>query len=80
VGFGLGFLAGGFFSFDPHPKFNLAQALFGGLIFALPFALIGVIVGALIPAYDEYEVNKIPLEQKRTYIMKLLKKYGRMKK
>lgn len=80
VGFGMGFLLGGFFSLDPRPKFHLAPALLGGCIIALPFALIGGIVGALLPAYDDYEVNKVSSEQKRTYIMRLLKKYGRMKK
>lgn len=56
-GFILGFFTGAYFNFgDGTPKFNFTNGLAGGVLFAIPAALIGGLFGLLSPHYDEYNV------------------------
>ncbi|MBE2217589.1 MAG: hypothetical protein IAE90_05260 [Ignavibacteria bacterium] len=75
VGFGLGFLFGGFFDFNPHPTFHVDRAILGGGIVAVPFALIGGIIGALFDNYDSYDLKTVPKNKRYEYFKKLLTKY-----
>jgi len=75
VGFGLGFLLFGFFDFNPHPKFHIDQALLGGAITAIPFALIGGLFGALSDNYDSYDLDGVQKDKRYEYFKKLLTKY-----
>ncbi len=75
VGFVLGFFAGGFFSWDSHPKFDLGRALVGAFYLGLPFALVGAVVGLLIPDYEKYDIKKLNQKQKYDTLRKLFSKY-----
>ena len=75
VGFVLGFFAGGYFTFHGTPKFNFNNALAGGLVFAVPFALVGAVVGLLIPRYEDYDVKKIPVKQKYEALKRIFLKH-----
>ncbi|MEO8514107.1 MAG: hypothetical protein ABI543_11135 [Ignavibacteria bacterium] len=75
VGFVLGFVAGGFFSWDAHPRFNLGRAFYGAVLFTVPFALLGGVIGLLLPNYEEYDINKLNVSQKYDILKKLFIKY-----
>lgn len=76
VGFVLGFFAGGFFSFDSHPKFDLGRAILGAFYFGFPFALVGGVFGLLIPDYEQYDIKKLNTKQKYDTLKGLFKKYS----
>lgn len=73
VGFCLGFLAGGFFDFDNKPNFHINQAVLGGLVTAIPFALVGGVFGALSHNYDEYDLSKLNDKQKYVALQRIFK-------
>ena len=75
VGFVLGFLAGGFFDLHSSPTFHVDQAFGLGALTAVPFALIGGIIGALSPAYDEYTFTGMANKQKYDALMRIFTKY-----
>lgn len=75
VGFFLGFLAGGFFDLHGSPTFHVDQAFTLGALTAVPFALLGGIIGALSPSFDEYTLNGNTDKQKYDGLMKIFKKY-----
>jgi len=75
VGFVLGFITGGFFTLDGPAKFKFNTALAGGLIFAVPFALVGGVVGLLIPRYEDYDIKKIPVKQKYEALKRIFLKH-----
>jgi hypothetical protein len=77
VGYALGFIIFGFFDFNEHPKFHINQAILGGFITALPFALIGGVIGSFTDHYDTYELRGIPGEKRYEYFRKLFRKYSR---
>jgi hypothetical protein len=80
VGYTLGFLfygLGGPYGFsEGEPSFKLDYAILGGFIGAVPFGLLGGLIGLLAPAYDEYELKKIPADSKTNYLKKVFKKKG----
>jgi hypothetical protein len=75
VGFFLGFLAGGFFDFHGSPTFHVDQAFALGALTAVPFALLGGIIGALSPAFDEYSLTQNTDKQKYDALMRIFTKY-----
>ena len=77
VGFGLGFLVGGFFTFREHGpvEFNVGTAFLGGVIIAVPFALFGGIIGAFFVNYDEYDPSGVQKNKRYEYFKKLFAKY-----
>lgn len=75
VGFFLGFLAGGFFDLHGSPTFHVDQAFTLGALTAVPFALLGGIIGALSPSFEEYTLNGNTDKQKYDGLMKIFKKY-----
>ncbi|MBE2226404.1 MAG: hypothetical protein IAE93_03650 [Ignavibacteria bacterium] len=75
VGFVLGFFAGGYFTLHGTPKFNFNNALAGGLFFAVPFAIVGGVVGLLIPRYEDYDVKKIPAKHKYEALKRIFLKH-----
>ena len=75
VGFVLGFVTWGFFDFSSKPQFHINQAVLGGLITAVPFALIGGIFGALSGNYEKYEFQGMDDRQKYNALLKVFKKY-----
>jgi len=75
VGFGLGFLFFGLLDLNPHPKFHIDQALLGGVISAIPFALIGGLFGALSDNYDSYDLKAVDKDKRYEYFKKLFTKY-----
>ena len=75
VGFVLGFLAFGFFDFNERPVFHVNQAILGGVISALPFALVGGLIGALTYNYDDYDIHKLNELQKYKKLKVLFRTY-----
>ncbi len=75
VGFGLGFLVFGFFDFNPNPKFHINQAILGGFLSAIPFALVGGVIGAFSDNYDDYDLTKVQKNKRYEYFKKLFAKY-----
>ena len=75
VGFGLGFILWGFFDFTEHPKFHIDQAILGGLITALPFGLIGGVIGGLSEHYDEIDLENMNRQQKYEALKRIFKNY-----
>ncbi|HMQ80082.1 MAG TPA: hypothetical protein PKE39_11050 [Ignavibacteria bacterium] len=75
VGFFLGFIAGGFLDIHNSPTFHVDQGFALGALTAVPFALIGGIIGALSPAFDEYSFTGNTDKQKYDALMKIFKKY-----
>ena len=75
VGFVLGFLAGGFFDLHSSPTFHVDQAFGLGALTTVPFALIGGIIGALSPAFDEYSFTGNTDKQKYDALMRIFTKY-----
>lgn len=73
VGFGLGFLLWGFFDFSSKPTFHVDQGVLGGLVTAIPFALVGGVFGALSHNYDEYDLAKLNEKQKYEALKKIFK-------
>lgn len=74
VGFALGFVGWGFFDLDNPSKFHLNQAILGGFITAIPFALIGGGIGAFTDHFEEYSLSKYNRQQKYEALKKILKK------
>lgn len=77
VGFGLGFLVGGFFTLNESGStvFRLDTGFLLGSVAAVPFALIGGLFGALSDNYDSYDLSKIQKEKRYEYLKKLFTKY-----
>lgn len=75
VGFVLGFFAWGYFDFNDRPDFHINQAVMGGFVTAIPFALIGGIFGALSSNYEDYEFPGMNDKQKYSALLKVFKKY-----
>ncbi len=75
VGFFLGFVAGGFLDIHKSPTFHVDQAFALGALTAVPFALIGGIVGALSPAFDDYSFSGKTDKQKYDELSRIFKKY-----
>lgn len=78
VGFGLGFLIFGAIStiFSSEEVFNINFALLGGLVTAVPAAVIGLVFGALSPKYEEYNISGLSDQKKYETLKKLFKKYN----
>lgn len=78
VGFGLGFLIFGGISaiFSSEQLFNINFALLGGLITALPAALLGAVFGALSPDYEKFDIAALSDMKKYETLKKLFKKYN----
>jgi hypothetical protein len=74
LGFVLGFFAGGYFTIDGPVKFNIKNAIPAGFIIALPFGLIGGLVGMLSPDYDDYDLSKVTKDYRLEMLKKILKK------
>jgi hypothetical protein len=80
LGFLGGFLLGGFIpgiidiSTQSNTKFHFDSALLTGLFIAVPFSLVGGLIGLLAPTYDYYDINKISVNYKASYLKEVLKK------
>lgn len=75
VGFALGFLFWGYFQLDGPVKFTFSHAIVGGAVISVPFALVGGLIGLLIPKYDDYSMINISDNQKYDTFKRLFKKY-----
>lgn len=75
AGFVLGFLFWGYFNLDGPVKFTFSHAIVGGAIVSVPFAIIGGLIGLLLPKYDDYSLININNDQKHEALKKLFKKY-----
>lgn len=78
VGFGMGFLLFGAIStlFSSEEVFSVSFAFLGGLVTAVPAAVIGLVFGALSPKYEEYSFPGFSDQKKYETLKKLLKKYN----
>ncbi|HMS32521.1 MAG TPA: hypothetical protein PKC91_00400 [Ignavibacteria bacterium] len=76
IGYGIGFVSGfilGGQSFGYSGSFKFGNAMLGGFIIGIPFALIGGGLGSLFAEDKLYDLGKMDLESKRKklfYIMK----------
>jgi hypothetical protein len=75
AGFVLGFLFWGFFQLDGPPKFTFSHAVLGGAVISVPFALVGGLIGLIIPKYDYYSIINTKNTQKYELLKRLFKKY-----
>lgn len=75
AGFVLGFLFWGYFRPDGPAKFTFSHAILGGAVISVPFALIGGLIGLLLPKYDDYNIINIKNSQKYETLKRLFKKY-----
>ncbi len=77
VGFGIGFLVIGAVGsiWQENHHFNFEAGFIGGVIFAVPIAVIGGVFGALSPKYDNYDIHKLTVAQKYDSLRKLFIKY-----
>lgn len=74
-GFVIGFFAGGYFTLHEPVRFHLEGAIIGSFVFAVPFGLLGGLIGLLSPKYDDFEIYKIKSENKEKYLLKIFNKY-----
>ncbi len=78
IGYGIGFVSGfilGGQSFGYSGSFKFGNAMIGGFIIGIPFALIGGGLGSLFAEDKLYDLGKMDLEAKRKKLMYLMKEF-----